>query len=173
MDCHQRRAGVTLKPCVVCGEPSPQSRCPEHRPKDLRRNRGRGHANDDPRWRRLSTKLRKLSPFCELCGGRDDLTVDHIIPTSEAPELAHEPLNCRVLCRPCNSKRGNSVTDDERDSVHERIRARKARLARFYASDAETGAPRGAQGCGVAPSKARSTPSAKAEFALHTAAGRR
>jgi pimeloyl-ACP methyl ester carboxylesterase len=54
------------------------------------------------------------------------------MPTSEAPELAHEPLNCRVACRSCNASRGATVTDDERRAVHERIEARKARAARLY-----------------------------------------
>lgn len=118
---------MTLRCCTVCGEPSERSRCPEHQPRDDRTGRGVGHANDDPVFRAISRRLRKLSPFCQRCGARDDLTVDHIIPTSEAPELAREGLNMRVLCRTCNSRRGQHCTDTERASVLAATAARKRR----------------------------------------------
>lgn len=120
-------AGMTLRLCTICGEPAQGSRCTEHRRPDERTHRGVGHANDDPVFRAISTRLRKASPFCQNCGARDDLTVDHIIPTSEAPELAREVLNMRVLCRSCNSRRGNVCTEAERQAVWAAIAARKRR----------------------------------------------
>jgi 5-methylcytosine-specific restriction endonuclease McrA len=104
-----------------------------------------------------------MSPFCEWCGAVDDLTVDHIIPSSEAPGLVYEICNLRVLCRDCNTRRGTNVTDDERNLVYVAIRARKERRAqRVVVNDALTTR-------GDAPSTARPTPEGKAEFRLLTA----
>lgn len=45
--------------------------------------------------------------FCQFCGTANDLTLDHIIPWSHGgPDTV---VNLRVLCRPCNSSRGNRV----------------------------------------------------------------
>jgi 5-methylcytosine-specific restriction endonuclease McrA len=52
-------------------------------------------AQPNNRWRKLSTRLRKQSPFCERCGSTGRLSVDHIIPVSEDASLRLEPLNCR------------------------------------------------------------------------------
>jgi 5-methylcytosine-specific restriction endonuclease McrA len=91
-----------------------------------------GRTATDRRWRNLSQRLRRASPVCEQCGSPDDLTVDHIIGLTEAPELAHEPLNCRVLCRSHNAQRNDSCTDAEREAVYAAIQARKERQASFY-----------------------------------------
>ncbi|GAS88893.1 HNH endonuclease signature motif containing protein [Mycolicibacterium brisbanense] len=117
-----------LKPCLECGELNEQSRCPDHRVKCTAR-RPRGHVRDTTRWRRLSASLRKTSPFCELCGTTEDLSVDHIISLAENPSLAYEPLNLRVLCNPCNGQRQDHCTDAERSAVHAAIAARKQRQA--------------------------------------------
>lgn len=151
---------MTLKPCVQCGEPSDRSRCPAHRPRDLRRHRGRGHTNDDPVMRRISRRLRKLAPFCELCNNVTNLTVDHIIPKSEAPELIYNPCNLRILCRDCNTRRGTDVTDEERNKVYQAIADRQKRLS---ARRAATRA--------VAPSTPLTPPGGKAKFELHTPGG--
>ena len=41
---------------------------------------------------------------CRGCGGRRDLTVDHIVPESRGGTLALE--NLQTLCRSCNSRKG-------------------------------------------------------------------
>jgi 5-methylcytosine-specific restriction endonuclease McrA len=71
--------------------------------------------------------LRKPSPFCELCGSTEGLSTDHVIPLSEELSLRLEPLNTRVLCQSCNSRRKNTCTDDERQAVRAAIAARKRR----------------------------------------------
>lgn len=144
---------MIARPCLVCGEVTDQSRCPEHRPKDLRRHRGRGHTNDDPRMRRLSRRLRRDSPFCEWCGSTTDLTVDHIVPKSEVPALTYNVANLRVLCRDCNSRRGTNVTDDERNAVYAAVEARRERLTATRA---------------VAPSDTADPPDGKPHQALLT-----
>lgn len=78
--------------------------------------------------------MRKLSPFCEWCGSTDQIEADHIIPVSEDPALALEPLNIRCLCRTHNRRRGDHCTDAERQAVHAAIAARKQRTAQVVAS---------------------------------------
>lgn len=125
-----RNTGV-LKPCLGCGTPTEASRCADCR---LPRAQAAGRPSAtqrgyDSRWQALSRRLRKQSPFCELsgCGNTTNLVVDHIIPLSEDPTLRLEPLNCRVTCRACNSRRHNHCTDDERRMVRDAIAARKRR----------------------------------------------
>lgn len=91
-----------MKMCVVCGTPSVGSRCPEHSDKD--RN-ARGY---DAAWRRLSTKARRLQPFCSDCGALDDLQLDHT-PEAWARWLQHKPIRLQdvaVVCGRCNRQRG-------------------------------------------------------------------
>ncbi len=40
----------------------------------------------------MSKRLRRASPFCEACGTAADLTVDHVIPVADAPELDATPI---------------------------------------------------------------------------------
>lgn len=97
---------MTLRPCLVCGELSTGPRCPEHTLTDRRVRKDPGQAAHDPVWRKLSTKVRKQQPWCADCGAREDLTADHVIPKSVAPQLVHAVENVAVRCRPCNSRRG-------------------------------------------------------------------
>src|SRR5690625_2248396 len=66
------------------------------------------------RWNRLSRKARELQPFCSDCGTMDDLTADHT-------ELAWQRFDAGksirlqdidVVCRSCNSARGEARGDD-------------------------------------------------------------
>ncbi|WP_230865189.1 HNH endonuclease [Mycobacterium canetti] len=88
------------------------------------------------RWKRLSAAARRRQQWCLDCGAVDDLTTDHIVPVTEAPELAYEAANVAVRCRPCNSKRGTHCTDTERQAVHNAINAKKARKTRGHAPEA-------------------------------------
>ena len=91
-----------MKPCLTCGEPSDRSRCPEHRLDD-HPNRDRKHLhNNTTRWKKLSRRLRRMQPWCSTCGATDDLTVDHIVPLTQRPDLAYELTNLDILCRSCN-----------------------------------------------------------------------
>ena len=109
------------KPCLVCGQPSAATRCAEHRLADDRDRSDNPLRRHRSRWKRLSTRLRRQSPQCEACGADDDLTIDHIIPVSEDRALAFSLANLRVLCRSCNSSRGNRATAADRAEVHARL----------------------------------------------------
>lgn len=60
-----------------------------------------------------SLVLAEASRKCQVCGKlirrKSDLTVDHILPRSKYPHLALERSNMRVLCRSCNSRKGDRL----------------------------------------------------------------
>ncbi|MBI3216494.1 MAG: HNH endonuclease [Mycobacterium sp.] len=61
--------------------------------------------------------------------------MDHIIPLSSAPELAHEELNCRMLCRRRNSERQDHCTDLERAQVLAAIENRRQHRRRHQSTN--------------------------------------
>jgi hypothetical protein len=118
---------VTPRPCIGCGHIIDHgSRCHACTPRRTCTRGTKGRTQTDWQWRKLSQRLRKTSPFCEIPGcTSSDLTVDHIIPPTERPDLAHEELNCRVYCRSHNAARSNRCTDEERQQVLDAIARRK------------------------------------------------
>jgi hypothetical protein len=44
---------------------------------------------------------------CKLCGSKNNLTIDHIIPTSMRGEHSYD--NVWTLCKTCNAKKGNGL----------------------------------------------------------------
>lgn len=114
---------MSLKPCIVCGEPSDETRCSDHRidhalAKDERRGsaRARGYGSA---WDRLSRKARKLQPFCldahlSPCSG--PLTTDHK-PEAWQRVAEGKPLrlsDVEVVCDGHNAARGSSRPGSER-----------------------------------------------------------
>ena len=65
----------------------------------------------DPRLSRKykEIRLKKLAMdgwVCFYCGYEGkDMTIDHVIPVSKAPELAIDIQNMVSACKPCNSKK--------------------------------------------------------------------
>lgn len=99
---------MTLRPCVVCGEPSNKARCPEHRPKD--RKPPRQQRGYDAQWQQLSRRARRLQPFCADCGATEDLQADHS-PEAWARKAAGLPIRLQdidVCCGDCNRDRGTA-----------------------------------------------------------------
>lgn len=99
---------MTLKPCVVCGEPSAKYRCPEHRPKNSKPPRQqRGY---DAAWQALSKRARRAQPFCTDCGATEELQADHS-PQAWARKAAGLPIRLQdidVCCGDCNRDRGTA-----------------------------------------------------------------
>ena len=108
---------MAAKPCLVCGTPSDDSRCPAHRKQQKRRE------GPSP-YNRLHYKIKKqtverwvrihgwVCPGYQIPahpvqpGGLDG---EHIIPRSIRPDLAYEPSNYGVLCQACNTRKGNRL----------------------------------------------------------------
>ena len=68
---------------------------------------------NDPRLSRKykEVRLKALARdgyVCFYCGAENkDMTIDHIIPISKAPELAIDIDNMVTACKPCNSSKGS------------------------------------------------------------------
>lgn len=65
-------------------------------------------ANDSKRRGHYSQSARMAGGRiwrCEICGSREDITVDHIVPISKGGKSTY--ANTRLLCRACNSRKGN------------------------------------------------------------------
>ena len=97
---------MTLRPCVVCGEPTGRTRCPEHTP--IRSRATAEQRGCDTAWRSLSRRARRLSPLCEDCGATENLSTDHS-EEAWARKAAGKVIRLQdftVLCGPCNTRRG-------------------------------------------------------------------
>jgi len=53
-----------------------------------------------PNWAKVRDKFIDSHPFCECCGGYEDLEVHHIIPFHIDRSLELEESNLITLCRP-------------------------------------------------------------------------
>lgn len=69
-------------------------------------------------WKRMRTTLiRTRDHICHWCGKPLDpaapkgspnaIELDHVVPVSLHPDLAHEPSNLALVCHPCNRSKGN------------------------------------------------------------------
>jgi len=92
-----------LHACVVCGKPSEQARCAEHR---YTRDRS-------PRARQQRQRVLERDGYrCQLCGrqlhGGRDTHIDHIVPLSKGGSgVTWDDSNVRATCKQCNEQRGN------------------------------------------------------------------
>jgi 5-methylcytosine-specific restriction enzyme A len=104
-----------MKLCTVCGVVTshPGSRCTTHARQS---NRSRHNALYSTReWQRLSARVLRawLGQHGSWCSGYQrgghlagDLTVDHVVPLA-AGGAPFDIANCGVLCRSCNSTKGD------------------------------------------------------------------
>lgn len=60
------------------------------------------HGRKGRPWRRLRAQVLAEEPWCRHRCGRPAAHVDHIIPRSIRPDLAHHRPNLQGLCGPCN-----------------------------------------------------------------------
>jgi 5-methylcytosine-specific restriction endonuclease McrA len=47
---------------------------------------------------------------CAYCGSSSNLTIDHVVPTSQGGKNEFE--NCVTSCQPCNNKKGNRTPSE-------------------------------------------------------------
>lgn len=122
---------MTVVRICACGEDCEpgRDRCADCTPQ-------RDRSNDKPpkhkhlhtaRWTNISKRLRKASPFCEICQAATDLVVDHVVPISVRPEWAYEIANLRVLCRSHNASKRASYDPADEQRIADAIAARKGR----------------------------------------------
>lgn len=117
-----------LRPCTVCGELTPTSRCQRHdaqalteRHSRMRSAQQRGY---DHRWHQLSLRARRAQPFCADCGRTDSLTADHS-PEAWARRERGQVIRLSdvdVVCGPCNTRRGPARPGGGSQAATPRIR---------------------------------------------------
>lgn len=109
-----------MKPCIVCGEPSTSTRCPDHDRDQRVQPRGSARARGyDTAWDKVSKRARRLQPFCEdahlsACSG--PLTTDHK-PSAWQRKADGKPIrlaDVAVVCDGHNRLRGSSRAGSER-----------------------------------------------------------
>jgi 5-methylcytosine-specific restriction protein A len=57
-------------------------------------------ADRSPEWQSVRAGYYKLHQSCEVCGGKKDLQVHHIVPFHDSPEMELDMMNLLMLCRP-------------------------------------------------------------------------
>jgi 5-methylcytosine-specific restriction endonuclease McrA len=62
-------------------------------------------------WRKIKAEVLAASRVCWLCGHDGADTVDHVVPLSLRPDLAHDRNNLRPAHRSCNSRKGAKLPD--------------------------------------------------------------
>lgn len=95
-----------LKPCIACGEPTDQTRCPDHRLQEPRTKKERGYGWH---WDQLSRRARRLQNFCTDCGTTENLQLDHLPSAWERQAKGLRirlGIDAEVVCGPCNINRG-------------------------------------------------------------------
>lgn len=100
---------MTLRPCLDCGEPSPDARCSPCRGYDAQHDK-------------LSKRARRLQPWCSSCGATEDLQLDHGPQTWER-RAEGKPLRLQdyrgVYCGDCNRANGPARPDTlQHNSIH-------------------------------------------------------
>ena len=66
-------------------------------------------------WRiARASALKQYGCQCMKCGSTEHPSVDHIKPRSLYPQLSLDADNLQILCRPCNSSKGNRNEGDYR-----------------------------------------------------------
>ncbi len=122
---------MSLKPCKDCGEPVEHTRCPDcarevQRPESSKNREHVAFANLS-RWKNLSKRVRRIQPWCDVCGTDQRLQANHVISTKERPDLTYAMENLSVLCAKHNGGRGRDCTPEERAEVERRLTAKKSR----------------------------------------------
>lgn len=59
---------------------------------------GRPYARRSPEWSRVRAEVIAEHPYCSCCGRTTNLTVHHILPFRDHPELELAKYNLQVLC---------------------------------------------------------------------------
>ena len=97
----------------LADEEAREQRKKEWLSKKYNRQHTQSRANDfyrSPEWRKLSRRLLKERPVCEVCGMNYSADVHHRFPVADYPEMALDEDNLMCLCKSCHAR----ITDEER-----------------------------------------------------------
>jgi len=74
----------------------------------LQSEHNRKHRSLIPNYKKILDQLLHKYKFkCARCDSIKNLTIDHIHPVSKGG--CHKFSNLQILCKPCNSKKGNKI----------------------------------------------------------------
>ena len=68
------------------------------------------------KWKATKKAMFAVKLCCCTCGSASDLTVHHIIPRSERPDLSYDPDNLAVLCRSCHDEVHNIIRKGSKEN---------------------------------------------------------
>lgn len=83
------------------------------------------HGRSGRPWRRIREQVLRRDPNCMIRGPKCtgvSTTVDHVVPLSKAPHLAHDLNNLRGACGPCNYGGGARITNNARRAAEAGLR---------------------------------------------------
>lgn len=86
----------------------------------------KSHGRAGRPWRRIRDAVLTRDPYCMIRGPRCtgiSTTVDHSVPLSVRPDLAHVPSNLRGACEACNYAGGARITNARKASPGSQRRA--------------------------------------------------
>lgn len=129
---NRRKIGYVKKKCLTCGNQfygnNARRFCSNACSRKHHHAIGSARRRNAPVREKVSIELlmEKQNGRCDHCGtlmtlhdtsrSKRAATIDHIIPITKGGW--HVQANCRLLCRSCNSKRGNRGLDDnDRNSM--------------------------------------------------------
>ena len=97
---------MVARPCLDCGEPTPNPRCPTHTAaKERTRPSRRAKGRYDSRHIELRARTLREQPWCSHCKAPDTpdnpLQADHIVPHQWGGKNVRS--NYQTLCRRCNA----------------------------------------------------------------------
>jgi 5-methylcytosine-specific restriction protein A len=91
---------TVLRACVICGKPSRESYCREHKPAPFRGSTRRKRLPRD--WPERRAQVLWRDPVCRICHQAKATEVDHVIHGDD-----HGLANLQGICVPCHrSKTG-------------------------------------------------------------------
>lgn len=87
----------------------------------IKNNKRRERKNKlDSGWtKEMEMEIRKFFDKCAICGSREKLATDHVLPLSAGFGLI--PGNAIRLCKTCNSHKGHKLLDDLEDSDRAKV----------------------------------------------------
>jgi 5-methylcytosine-specific restriction endonuclease McrA len=130
---------IKPKPCKQCGslfhtpmyhkprkpiqtKAVPKQRTPLPRPTKRPNQRGKGYKKwleTKEKWFETNKQPYYYCHYCNKLMTRSQLTLDHKIPRSRAPELIHAKKNLVPCCFICNSLKGSIDHDTYLHNCHE------------------------------------------------------
>jgi thymidylate synthase (FAD) len=81
--------------------------------------------------KRKNMILKKFNSKCVSCESDEHLEIDHVIPVSQAPELAYDASNLQLLCKDCHREKST----EESVSAKQTVRYKKVVSIEYFGEE--------------------------------------